>query len=260
MAKTKTKSAPKKTVKKDKETVKKGQKSKLLSTQRYLSFAGVHDDTLVLKNGGLRAVLHVSSINLNLKSEEEQNAILYSYQSFLNALEFPVQILVQSRKLDIATYLNGLKHRRNEQQNKLLQAQMEEYIEYVSKLVEYADIMEKKFYAVIPMNPTRAEKKSLFSQFKAKINPDETLTDIIQRKQEFSALKKTLDERINVVQTGLENCGLATRKMSTEEIIQLFYQTYNPELARMQRMDHTEDIMGGAIPEEKLIEKEKEDE
>lgn len=241
-----------KQTKQEKETVKNGQKSKLLSTQRYLAFAGVHDDTLVLQNGGIRAVLNVSSLNLNLKSEEEQNAILYSYQSFLNALEFPVQILVQSRKLDIDTYLNGLKRRRNEQQNKLLQAQMEEYIEYIAKLVEYADIMEKRFYVVIPVNPQRSEKKSLIKQFKGKISPDETLTDIIQRKQEFAELKKTLDERVNIVQTGLENCGLKTRKLSTEEIIQLFYQTYNPELARMQRMEQMEDIMGGDIPEEKL--------
>ncbi len=240
--------------KQEKETVKNGQKSKLLSTQRYLSFAGVHDNTLILKNGGIRGVLEVSSINFNLKSDEEQNSIIYSYQGFLNALEFPIQVLVQSRKLDINTYLDSLRKKRNEQENKLLQIQMEEYIEYIGKLVEYTDIMSKKFYVVIPANPQRSEKKGLISQLREKVNPDETLTDVIQRKQEFAGLKKTLEERINIVTTGLEGCGLKTKKLTTEEIINLFYHTYNPELARMQRMQKTEDIVGGEIPEEQLTE------
>jgi len=237
---------------KKKETVRNGQKSKLLSTQRYLSFAGVHDDTLILKNGGIRAILNVTSINLNLKSEEEQNSIMYSYQNFLNSLEFPVQILVQSRKLDIDVYLNSLKSKRNDQKNQLLKQQMEEYIEYIGKLVEYADIMDKKFYVVIPVNPPRTEKKSTLKQFKEKLNPDENLMQVIQRRSEFAGLKKTLDERINIVTTSLENCNLKTKRLSTEEIIQLYYQSYNPELARVQRMTHLEEVMGGETPEDKL--------
>lgn len=239
---------------KTQDSVKRGQKSKLLSTQRYLAFSGVHDDTLILKNGGIRAVLSVSAININLKSEEEQNAIIYSFQGFLNALEFPVQILAQSRKLDIDLYVENLKTKQKGQQNELLKRQMLEYIEYVQKLVEFADIMEKRFYVVIPVDPQRAEKKSLWGKFFDKINPDETLRDVIMRKQEFEVLKKTLDERVNIVQTGLENCRLSTKKLSTEAIIELFYQTYNPEQARNQRLDHMSEIMGGQPPEEALVE------
>jgi len=159
--------------KQDKETVRTKQKQKLLSTQRYLDFAGVHDDTLILKNGGIRAILEVSSINFNLKSEDEQNAIIYSYQRFLNALNFPTQILVKSKKLDIDLYLENLKEKQRHQQNELLKRQMEEYIEYIAKLVEYADIMEKKFYVVIPQNPPRAEKKTFMQSFWQKIHPDD---------------------------------------------------------------------------------------
>ncbi|HEY5713799.1 MAG TPA: hypothetical protein VIT68_00415 [Candidatus Gracilibacteria bacterium] len=235
-----------------KETVKNGRKTKLLSTQRFLSFEGVHDDTLVLKNGGVRAILSVSSLNINLKSEEEQNAIVYSFQGFLNSLEFPVQILVQSRRLDIDIYLDSLKGKLKDQPNELMRGQMKEYIEYIGKLVEFADIMEKKFYVIVPANPQRAEKKSMLATFFAKISPDDSLRDVIQRKQEFAALKKLLDERVNVVQTALENCSLQTKKLDTEDIIQLFYESYNPDKARTQRMDHIDDIMHDELPEDRI--------
>jgi len=239
--------------KKEKDTVRSKQKQKLLSVQRYLDFAAVHDDTLVLKNGGLRAVLEVSSINFNLKSEEEQNAIIYSYQRYLNALNFPVQILIKSRKLDIDLYLENLKEKMRHQQNELLKRQMAEYIEYISKLVEYADIMEKKFYVVIPQNPPRAEKKGFLQSFWEKIHPDDKVEDIIRRRQEFKTLKTGLDERINVVTTGLENCGLSIKKLDTQKVIELFYQSYNPQLAREEKLAPLRDYAMEKNPEDNLV-------
>ncbi len=238
---------------KEKDTVRSKQKQKLLSTQRYLDFAAVHDDTLVLKNGGLRAVLEVSSINFNLKSEEEQNAIIYSYQRYLNALNFPVQILIKSRKLDIDLYLENLKDKMRHQQNELLKRQMSEYVEYISKLVEYADIMEKKFYVVIPQNPPRAEKKGFLQSFWEKIHPDDKVEDIIRRRQEFKTLKTGLDERINVVTTGLENCGLSIKKLDTQKVIELFYQSYNPQLAREEKLAPVRDYAMEKNPEDNLV-------
>lgn len=239
--------------KKEKDTVRSKQKQKLLSVQRYLDFAAVHDDTVVLKNGGLRAVLEVSSINFNLKSEEEQNAIIYSYQRYLNALNFPVQILIKSRKLDIDLYLENLKDKMRHQQNELLKRQMSEYIEYISKLVEYADIMEKKFYVVIPQNPPRAEKKGFLQSFWEKIHPDDKVEDIIKRRQEFKTLKTGLDERINVVTTGLENCGLSIKKLDTQKVIELFYQSYNPQLAREEKLAAVRDYAMEKNPEDNLV-------
>lgn len=227
---------------KQKETVKKGKNNKLVSTQRYLEFAGVHDDTLILKDGGIRAILEVTSVNFNLKSEEEQNSILYGYQHFLNALNFPVQILMRSRKLDIDQYLDDLKIREKSHTNQLLKNQMAEYIEYVGKLVEYADIMEKRFFVVVPVNPLRSEQKSVWKSFLDKISPDDKVIDILTRKREFKDLKKTLDERINVVQTGLENCGLKADRVPTEKIIELYYQCYNPQVSRAQKIQHMEDL------------------
>ncbi len=238
---------------KEKETVHTKSKNKILSTQRYLDFAGVHDDTLILKNGGLRAILEVSSVNFNLKSEEEQNAIIYGYQRFVNALNFPVQILVKSRKLDIDQYLDSLKEKLRHQQNELLKAQMSEYIEYVAKLVEYADIMEKKFYVVVPQNPLRAEQKGTLVSFWQKIHPDDKVEEIIKRRKEFKMLKRGLDERINIVTTGLENCGLNVTQLGTERIIQLFYQCYNPQLSRQEKVVKYQDYGLDDQPEDKLI-------
>lgn len=237
----------------EKETVKKSKKSKLLSTQRYLEFAGVHDDILILKSGGIRAVLEVNSINFNLKSKEEQNSIIYGYQRFLNGLDFPVQILMRSRKLDIDQYLDDLKEKTRHQQNELLKTQMVEYTEYISKLVEYADIMEKRFFVVIPQNPMRAEKTSVWTSFLDKIFPDDKVIEVIQRQKEFKNLKKGLDERANVVKTGLENCGLSVKQLNTEKIIELFYQCYNPQTSRTQKLTSVEDLSVSGNSSDNLV-------
>jgi hypothetical protein len=236
-----------------KETVKNGKKNAFLSTQRYLQFASTHDDVLVLKNGGLRAIIEVSSINFNLKSEDEQNAIIHSYQRFLNSLNFPTQILIKSRKLDIDKYLENLKIKKNEIENPLLKNQMGEYIEYISKLVEFTDIMEKKFYVIVPTNPMRAEKVSTISNFMAYIKPDDTVLEIITRRKEFKTLKKDLDNRVNIVKTALENCGLNVTQLSTQKIIEIFYRSYNPQLSRNQKLSPVEGLALSDPPEKNLV-------
>ena len=224
--------------------------NKVASTQRYLQFAGARDNTLILKDGGLRAVLEVSSINFNLKSEDEQNAIISSYQQFLNSLSFPVQLLVRSRKLDIDTYLADMKQRMKKLENQLMKDQMAEYIEYVQKLVEYSDIMEKRFFVVVPVNPPRAEKKTLIAKFMSYVNPADTVLDILKRRGEFKQLKKQLDDRMEVV----GNCGLKVEPLKTEEIIELFYQVYNPQLARNQKLGNIEELSITGGPDENLVE------
>jgi len=237
----------------DKKSIKQGKKTNLLSTQRYLQFAEVHDDILVLKNGGLRAVLEVDSINFNLKSESEQQAIIESYQRFLNALNFPVQIQIRSRKLDIDNYLDDLRVREKKLTNDLLQSQMQGYIEYVEKLVEFSDIMEKKFYVVVPLTPARSDKKGVLSGFLQYITPADTVVDIMKRKREFKDLKKELENRINTVKTALENCGLNVRQLSTQKIIELFYQAYNPDMARAQKYSSLEEMAMQNNPGDSLV-------
>lgn len=206
-----------------------------LSTQTYLKIAEIRDDTLVLKNGGVRAVLSVSSINFNLKSEDEQNAIIYSYQGFINTIEFPIQIVIRSKKLDIDEYLDKLRKVGEKQTNPLLQRQTFEYVEYISKLVEYADIMQKEFFIVVPYDPYRAQKVSIVQKFFQNIQAKDTYESIKRRHDEFDQLKKGLNQRVSTVKVGLENCGLKVKQLETKDLIELFYNIYNPTVARYEK-------------------------
>lgn len=216
-------------------SVKGAKKGKKESTQMHLKIAEIHDNTVVLKNGGLRSILKASSVNLNLKSEEEQNAVIYSYQNFLNTLEFPIQIVVRSKKLDLEAYIEKLKKIAVKQGNPLLQKQTFEYIEYVSRLVEYADIMEKQFYVIVPQDPFGQEKRGFIASFLENIFPQDTVTKINQRHKQFEELKKRLIQRVNVVLANLEACGIRVKELDTQELIELFYESYNPLTSRSQK-------------------------
>src|SRR3989338_8311268 len=143
------------------------------STQALLDIAEIKESTIVMKDGSLRAIIVVSSTNFSLKSGEEQNALISSYQSFLNSLSFSIQIVMQSRKLDIHSYLDKLRAVMAEQTNDLLRMQTEEYIEYISKLIEFASIMNKNFYVIVPFS-IQAAKEGLFQKVGSLFNPVRT--------------------------------------------------------------------------------------
>ena len=214
----------------------------MAGTQIYLKVAEIRDDTLVLKNGGLRALLKVTSINFNLKSEDEQNAIIYSYQNFLNSLEFPIQVIVRSKKLDIDNYIDQLTQLGEKQTNPLLQRQTYEYMDYIQRLVEYADIMEKQFLVVIPYDPFRSVKPNFLQRFFQNMQAKDTFIEVQKRHKEFLQLKKGLNQRVNVVKSGLENCGLQVEMLKTHDLIELFYEIYNPLASRNQKIEQIEEI------------------
>jgi hypothetical protein len=223
-------------------TVKKAKSTAAASTQQHLRIAEIRDNLVVLKDGGLRAVYGVSSINFNLKSEDEQNAIIYSYQSFLNTLDFPVQIVVRSKKLDLDNYLADLAVKGEKQKNPLLQTQTAEYVNYIKRLLEYANIMEKEFYVVVPYDPLRARKSTFIQRVLKRLKTKDTVGDIQKRHKEFDQLKKALAQRMNVVQSGLENCGLKVEQLSTDALIRVYYQSYNPITSRGEKVDEVKDI------------------
>ncbi len=210
------------------------------STQRYLPIAEIHDDTVVLNDGGLRAVLSIGTVNINLKSEEEQNAIIASYQGFLNSLEFPIQILIRSAKLDIDRYLDNLQKTAENQKNPLLQRQTFDYLTYMRRLIEYADIMEKKFYVVVPYDSSaKPTKENVFKQFWRSINPEDSVAKFAARRKEFETDRKGLMQRVTQVKAGLDNMNLPQRQLTTKELIELFYLVYNPVTGRNQKLDDT---------------------
>jgi len=221
------------------------------ATQVHLKIGEIRDNFLVLKNGGIRAILKASSINFNLKSEQEQNAIIYGYQGFLNSLEFPVQIIVRSKKLDIEDYIEKIKKIGEKQQNKLLKSQTEEYADFIKKLVEYTDIMQKEFYIIVPYDPIRARQVSFFQKFLQRLRPQDSYTEIKKRHKEFEQNKKQVQQRMIIVQSGLSNCGINTEQLTTENIIELFYNTYNPQISRTERNKNLQEFTVEATQEEK---------
>ncbi len=208
------------------------------STQLYLDIAEIKDDIVILKNGGIRAVLQTSSVNFNLKSEDEQNAIIYSYQNFLNSIDFPIQIVVRSRKLDIDQYVEKVKKIGEGHENPLLKNQTLEYCEYIQKLIEYADIMEKSFYVVVPYDPYRAQGLNMFSKFMQKISAADSIDNIKRRHKEFDELNRNLTQRVNLVKSGLESCNLRVSQLTTMQLIELFYQIYNPETSHNEKIEN----------------------
>lgn len=219
----------------------KSAKTPTIGTQIYIPFTEIHDDTLILKNGGIRAVLRTTSINFNLKSEEEQNALSYGYQSFLNSLEFPIQIVIRSRKLDVDKYIDSLKVKVKDQTNPLLQKQTYEYIDFVSRLVEYADIMEKDFLVVVPFDPPRAQSTNFMTKMLEMIRGKDTYAEVKSRHNEFDNLHKGLSQRVLTIASGLENLGLKTNQLTTQELIELFYSTYNPVIGRNEKIKDTKE-------------------
>jgi len=221
---------------KQKEHVKNAKKT-MPSTQMHLKIAEIRDNTVVLKNGGIRSILKVSSINFNLKSEDEQNAIIYSYQNFLNSIEFPIQILIKSKKLDLDNYIDQLNNLGEKQTNTLLQRQTYEYLDYIQRLVEYADIMQKEFYVIVPYDPFRSTKPNFLQRFFQGLSAKDSFAELKRRHNEFMQLKKNLNQRVSIVKGGLENTGLSVNQLTTQQLIELFYETYNPLTSRNQKVE-----------------------
>ncbi len=206
------------------------------TTQRYLPFSQIRDNVIIMKDDWVRVVMKCSAINFLLKSEEEQNAIIISYQRFLNSLDFPVQILVKSSKLNIKWYIENLNEIALKQKNSLLQRQTYEYIDYLNKLVEFAQIMKKDFYIVIPFD--NEENKTvrdtsiawLFSGFFKSINAWVTKTKIKEQLRLFRDKKKKVISRANTIKTALDAIWIKSRVLDKKELIRLLDDNFNPEL------------------------------
>lgn len=197
------------------------------STQRYVEVDEVRDGVIVLKNGALRSVLLVSSLNFDLKSAEEQDAIILQYQNFLNSLDFPVQIVISSRRFDIRPYIERLKDRENHQKNELLRLQISEYQNFIKSLAEVSNIMSKLFYVVVPFSPVEDKEKGLFHSLTTLFNPAGA---IVERREFFETYKNQLWQRVDHVSFSLSQTGLKVAPLNTEEIIELLYNSYNPSL------------------------------
>lgn len=204
---------------------------KAKSSQDFVPIKEVKNGVIVLKDGGLRAVLMASSLNLSLKSQEEQTAIISEFQNFLNSLDFSMQICVQSRRLDIRPYLLTLESRIKEQVEPLLKIQTKEYMDFIKSFTDEVNIMTKTFFIVIPYTPSILKSSdSVIDNFLGG-NENKKQVENTKRAAELASFeeKRTqLDQRVGVVASGLSRIGIRTSQLNTDQIVELFYKTFNP--------------------------------
>ena len=201
-------------------------KSSSTSSQKFLAIDSIRDGIVILKNGGLRAVLMASSVNFDLKSADEQDASLYQYQNALNSLDFSVQFVIHSRKLNIEPYLTILREREKQEQNELLKIQITEYTDFIKSLVELSNIVSKTFYVIVPFNPSgiRAQQKGLLGSLLG----SKKSTNASDGEKEFLEQRTQLLQRVDTVTIGLQRVGIRSVQLNTEELIELYYGLYNP--------------------------------
>ncbi|MFH1789816.1 MAG: TraC family protein [bacterium] len=209
------------------------------SAQQHLPFAEIKLDTIIMKDGTLRAILMVSSINFALKNEDEQNAIVSAYVSFLNSLDFPMQIVIQSRQLYIKPYLDNLLVKERAQANELLRAQIADYRSFVSELVSMGKIMSKQFFVIVPYDPLSNKKKSFWSRMGELLNPVKIIS---LKEKRLQQRKHDLDLRVRLVEGGLQSMNLEVVRLDTQSLIEVMYSTYNPDIAFSQYLAPVDNI------------------
>ena len=221
------------------------------STQQAIPIKEIRDGIVVTKTGGYRVVMLVSTVNFALKSETEQNAIIFGYQNFLNSLNFPIQIVIQSKKLDLDEYLNKLIAQKEKTESQLVRMQITDYIDFIKRLITIANIMEKRFFVVIPYDPVPLAQGGILSKL---IGGGGGSTSQNQKpKGGFETHKATVLQRASLVASGLGTVGLRAIQLTTPELIELAYSIYNPETATKQRLTDITQLTA------EIIEKKKED-
>jgi type IV secretory pathway VirB4 component len=192
------------------------------ATQEFVPIKEVRDGIITLKDGSLRAIMMVSSINFSLKSPDEQEAIIFQFQNFLNSLDFSIQIAIQSRALDIRPYIASLETRYKNELGDLMKIQIREYINFVKNFVDQSSIMTKTFFVVIPFSPTIINTKNGF------FGKKEQKSDSQNKLTSFEENRTQLEQRVGNISQGLVRCGIRSVQLGTEEVVELLYKTFNP--------------------------------
>ncbi len=196
------------------------------ASQKFIPIKTIRDGLLILNNNEYRAVLMTNSLNLALKGEDEQTAIIKQFQAFFNSLDFPVQIFVQSRRADITPYIALLNDRIKSAEGELLKLQIVEYIDYIRTFSESINLMTKHFFVVVPYVPATISSFSEASSSLFSFGKKEQL--LSEESKNFGEIRQQMLERVSVVTEGLSRCGLHVSQLGTEELIELFYELFNP--------------------------------
>ncbi len=220
-------------------------KSNPNSTQNTLQIAEVRDGLVIMNDGSFRAVIMCKSINFDLMSPQEREAVEYSYQGFLNSLYFPIQVFMRSQKVDMRPYLEKLDKIKSEQDNMLLALLMEDYIAFLTDIVQQTNIMDKNFYVIIEFpDPDEADIKStiktstgFFTGMLGLLGGSGTeAPHVVINEADLEKAKTELRNRVQAAMQGLQECGVQSLPLDTQELIELYYDAYNPDTATRQHL------------------------
>jgi len=221
------------------------------STQNTLQIAEIRDGIVIMNDGSFRSVVMVKSINFDLMSPQEQESVEYAYQGFLNSLYFPIQIFIRSQKVDLQPYIEKLDKIRTEHDNMLLALLMDDYIGYIDQLAMQTNIMDKKFYVVIPYFPVISTQKALtqsknfFTGLTELFNTREN--HVVINEADLEKAKAELRNRVQAVLGGLQQCAIQGLPLDTQELIELYYDTYNPDTATRQQLKNFNDLTADIV-------------
>lgn len=216
------------------------------STQNTLQIAEIRDGVVIMSDGSFRAVVMAKSINFDLMSTQEREGVEFSYQGFLNSLYFPIQIFIRSNKVDLRPYIEKLDKIRTEHDNMLLALLMDDYINYIDQLSAQTNIMDKNFYVVIPYFPVTevvkpyTSSKNLFDGV-FKLFGD-SKTHVVINEEKLEEAKAELRNRVQAALGGLLQCGVQGLPLDTQELIELYYDSYNPDTATRQQLKNFDDM------------------
>jgi type IV secretory pathway VirB4 component len=201
--------------------------------------AEIASGVIIMKDGSLRMAMMVSATNFELRSEQEQDALTVGYQNFLNSLEFPIQIVIQSRRINLNPYLKKLDDQRAQTSNELIGLQLDSYSDFLRRLLTLANIMTKKFYIIIPYTPPVLKRDSIVAQLMQNVGRQVKNVEITN----FNHYYKELAQSARVVASGLNSLGLRAVQLNTQELIELYYNTYNPEMALYAELGEIQKIV-----------------
>lgn len=203
-----------------------------LPSQQLISIDQIKDGVIILKSGGLRRVLLASGLNFELMAEDERNSIITGFQQLLFSLDFSLQCVIHSRRVDIESYISSIREIVAKETNELLRVQAEEYMKFVRSFVELYGVMEKKFFVVVPYDPVELSTAAVGSQLKSVLQKRPPATASVRYSaEEFERHRMQLETRVRQVTQGLERLGIRTIALATEDLIELFHHMYNPAAA-----------------------------
>ena len=216
------------------------------STQQYVAISEIRDDVVVLNDGSIRQVVKVKPVSIELRSQKEQDAVIYQFRSFLNALKFPIQISIQGRRVDLSRYITKLQNIGADEQNELIKVQITDYIDFIERLSNEVNIMDRSYYVIVPHNKNpgvSTTKQTWVDKLLGGKKSKETTYTVA----EFEELKVQLEEKTQIVTGRLESLGIQAKKMESAELIELYYNTYNPEESTTQHIEDIEQLTGSVI-------------